>query len=797
MADLELGGGSLKHILETYVVEDGQWRKHAAKLAKGSGAKAIKALERALAGEVPAEIGEWLDAEGKGLPEQRDSGWMVGLELDVPDGVQQALAKHPVLLLAGLVPFAHEASGDRAFVSVLAHPLGVAPVYRYDHEVGRLDDTLGESIADFLVARWVDDDHADHEAIAKLREAFEARVEKALAKAPLRSDALFQRSQWLLGLLDGEPAFEFPALLAKAPSLATWNDEKADLGNPHLAVYWMLAHLFLGNDDACKQAAKAASTSKGAWVAELAKSVQAFFAGKAKSPIKSLSAAKLAAMREVVAKNASVEQTGRQVVDESEVRAHDDALAALAKSDPDKADLIAEYFRERADDSPANRFPYKALLPDWLVAPAAAAYRAGLRVDLGHPRAHAGVTVALAARADHPDARAVLITALDTLAPNDHRLEHIVPVLVERSEPEVVTAVRRAAYRWVELAPQIDAVLAKRERDFTLNDIFAQDDMLHPAVVAALEPCDEESERLAIAISDKALSFRVRKTIAGMQCRVWGARGIAARLEPMVSFLGVFADVERDEGSSVRLDATAAVALSEASLAVARLDPKAARPLFDKLLGTKRFSDARVAGIAACVLPGLLHLDRDDATARRWLERVLGARNGGDHIYGALLAARVAAITEAIPWIVPHAYTSRLNTMMGQFAFVEKTARKTLAVLGHPAPPYDEDDEYAREVPLDKLGDALLRHDRYDNGAVLERMTEAKDPARFVAPVAAFLEERFRFSKYEAESHITSADQQSAVKLLRAAGAAGKVELERLAKLPDIGAWAKAMIKAR
>ena len=44
--------------------------------------------------------------------------------------------------------------------------------------------------------------------------------EKALANVPLRSDVLFERSHWLFGMLAGEPAFEFPALLAKAPPLA-------------------------------------------------------------------------------------------------------------------------------------------------------------------------------------------------------------------------------------------------------------------------------------------------------------------------------------------------------------------------------------------------------------------------------------------------------------------------------------------------------------------------------------------------------------------------------------------------
>jgi hypothetical protein len=326
--------------------------------------------------------------------------------------------------------------------------------------------------------------------------------------------------------------------------------------------------------------------------------------------------------------------------------------------------------------------------------------------------------------------------------------------------------------------------------------VFANDDMLQPAVVATLERCDEEAEKLALAISAAELSFRVRKTVAGMQCRVYGARGIKDRLEGMMNLVGMFAEAESDENEAVRLDATTVVALSEASLAVARLDPKGAGAAFKKVLAAKRFSSARAAGVIACVLPGILHLDRDDANGRKWLERVLGARNGDEQVYGALLAAREAKITEAVPWIVPHAYASRLNSMMAQYAFVEHTARKALAALGQAAPPpFDEEDEYARAVPVDQLGAALVRHDRYDNGAVLERMTEAKNPKQFVEPVGAFLEERFRFSKHEAESHVTSDDLAAAIELLRAAGAPGKAALDRLVKLPEIGAWAKEMIK--
>lgn len=795
-----LGGGALKKLLEAYVVEEGSWKKHAAKLSAGEGAKTCKALAKALGHDIPAEVAEWLDAQGaKGLPELRDAGWMVGLSSKVPGSGEEALAKHALLLLVGLVPFGMDASGDQVFVSLRPHPLDVAEVYHFDHEVGQLDAKAGESIADFLVGTWVDEDHADHQAIAKERKAFAARAKKAHAGEDkhVRPLALWERAQWLFGLLEGEPAFEFPALLAKAAPLSAWNKEKASLARePQLAVYWMLAHLFFGNDEAGKEAAAAAGRCKGTWIAELAKAFAAYFAGKTKSPVKALPAATIAKLRAVVAKNAGSALTGKKSGGDSEVSAHDDALKAMAKAHPDRATLIESYFRERADAA-YHHFPYEALLPDWLVPGAAAAYRAGLRVDLGHPKAYAGLTRGLSARVDHPHARAVLIVAAQTLAPDDDRLEHVIPALVSCREPDAVAAVREAAWRWVEAAAGIDKVLAKRAKNNTLNDVFAKDDLLLPAVCAVLEPCDEESEKLALGITAKSLSFRVRGVVAGLQCRVYGKRGHADKLEPMTNLL-LTLDVEKGtketEHQSVRIDLTAAVAYAEASLAIARLDPKGARKVFDKLLACKRFSDARTAAIAACLLPGILWLDREDKAGRLWLERVLGARNGGEHIYGALLAAREAKLDALVPSILPHAYSSQLNELMGQFAYLEQTARKTLEALGHPAPPFDEEDKFAEHVPEHQLGAALVRHDRYDKGGVLERMEKLERPEPFAPALGAFLTDRLRFSKHEDESHITSDDLTKAIELLRQAGAAGKAELATLKKLPELGAWAKELL---
>ena len=302
----DLSGGGLAKLLPSVVVPDKAWAKHVAKLGKGAGKKTCKAFSEALGHDVPDEIAEWLDLEGKrGIPEPHDSGWWIGLDAAVPEkgtaGAHKALAKQPLLLLTGLAPFGADASGDQVWVSLRPHPLGVAEVYLFNHENGEVEEKEGESIADFIVSKWVsaddpDDDDArpgwigkEHKKVAAAQKAFAAQTKKALAKREkhLAPDALWKRSHWLFGLLAGEPAFRFPQHLALAPSLASYRREKPTLAKqPQLALYWILAHLFFGNDDACREAATLARTSKVRVVAELAASVISFLDVKRKPPFK-------------------------------------------------------------------------------------------------------------------------------------------------------------------------------------------------------------------------------------------------------------------------------------------------------------------------------------------------------------------------------------------------------------------------------------------------------------------------------------------------------------------------------
>ena len=721
---------------------------------KGTGAKLAKGLSATIGGAIADEIAEWVDAMGEDALETREPTWTLELELDVPGDVHDLLWRYARVALSGLCSLGSDEAGDQPFVSIRD-----GEVYRFVNETGELAELLGTSMADFLARTWGD-------------------VEGHPIEKPTGARARWERSRWLLELLIDRPSRDFAAHLAQAPTLEIWRSERDRVASdPHVAIYWLLAHLFLGNDDACKDAITRAKKAKGKLVVQLAKELEQFLGGKTREPWDGFRT--LAKARSLATKNALASQTGRPPAEQdATVKMHDDALRAL--TDRDKAKVVEAYFRERADDAATN-----FALPDWLVEPAAAAFRSGLRYDESHPDACAGVTRGLAQWAEHPAARGALIAALDTLAPADDRLAHVVPALIASTAAEARDAVRRAAWRWLDVAHAIDRVLAERERSHTLDDLFAKDDLLQPTVNAVLAACDDEAERLANAMAEKKLSFRVLRTCAGAMFRVWGQRGRTERADVMFNLLGLLDIV--DTAKQLRLDQTACVLLAEVSLAAARLAPERARDKFADTLTRSGRTVERQAAVAACLLPGLLTLDPEHAEARRWLERVLAGRTGSNWLYGALLAVREAKLASLAPAIVPHAYLSHLNVLMEPLAFLERTARSTLDAIGAPEPPFDASDEYAEQVA--DLGDALLDVRRYNKGSILRTMDEAKDKQRYVPAIGRYLEAMVRASVYEADS--VHGWIHDAARLLETCGKPGKDELARLRKLPEVGDWAK------
>jgi hypothetical protein len=336
--------------------------------------------------------------------------------------------------------------------------------------------------------------------------------------------------------------------------------------------------------------------------------------------------------------------------------------------------------------------------------------------------------------------------------------------LVTRNEAAAREAVRAAAWRWLDGAATVAATLKKRQRRTAPDDVLARDDGLRAAAHAVLAPCDDEAEKLAIAISDRGLSFRVLKTTVGRVFRVYGRRGLVDRAPRMESLLSLLDEVPGEpdpEEPGVRLDTTASVAMAEASLALARLAPERARKVFVEALARPRRTAMRQAAVAACLLPGIFELDPASVEGLHWLERVLGARSGPPWLYGALVGAQgFPDHPDVAQWVLPHAYTSQLDATHAGLAHLEEVARETLDILGSPAPPFEE----AKGADASSIG--------------------------------VWLEDFFRFSRYEPESELTRGEARAAINLLRSAGDFGRRELARLGKLPEIGDWAKEMLGA-
>ena len=330
MNDIELGGGSLKHILETYVIEHGQWRKHAAKLAKGAGAKTCRALEHALGSEVPAEIAEWLDAEGKGLRDQRDSGWVVGLELDVPDSVQQAIPRSrrcccsPACFRSGMTRRATERSSPRRRTRWMSRRSIASTTRSADSTTSSANRLLTFSSRRGSTTCIL---QGDQEGTKSVRGARRQGRSASIGCAVRALAVVVRPARGRAGVRVSGAAREGSAAdrLESRASQALYTPAARGLLDARPPVPRQRTGVPGGSEG---------SRGEQGCVGRGAREVlPGVLRREEKSPIKSLSAPKLAAMREVVAKNALAEQTGRQVVDEGEVRAHDDALKALAKSD--------------------------------------------------------------------------------------------------------------------------------------------------------------------------------------------------------------------------------------------------------------------------------------------------------------------------------------------------------------------------------------------------------------------------------------------------------------------------------
>lgn len=171
-------------------------------------------------------------------------------------------------LFTGVERIGSDGGGDGCLIGMAGD--GVSHVvYRYNHEVGTIDDVMYGSINSLIASAFgvgtdADEDDGDGElefefpaGLGKSRDAvaahiakFNQKVEQGLAARPLCRDPLrlFERCHWLLQHTTGDPTFQFAAHMRTAPNFALWQQEREMLASePLLANYWLLHHFFLGN----------------------------------------------------------------------------------------------------------------------------------------------------------------------------------------------------------------------------------------------------------------------------------------------------------------------------------------------------------------------------------------------------------------------------------------------------------------------------------------------------------------------------------------------------------------------
>jgi hypothetical protein len=309
--DERFAGGHLAAV----VAETMLGPKDRAKLTKARGERACDAFEAHFGWRPAKELDEWAAIGGAYAKVSRlvSDVWMLRPRpLDVPKRpppVAKTINDGELIftLLTGLRVFGRDPSGDSCFVSTLPSATDRAEVYVMDHENGELDGAHAASIASFVAANFAPPGEEDEDPPGRgPAKAFIRRWEKSLGKRAVASSprALFHRAKWMLELPSGETGWAFAQRLGGAPTFATWVKERGlVVKHPVLASYWMLAHYFLGNADACRDASALGATCAGHVVPGLAAIVSALVDDPARAKLGRLTPEVLAELREATAKN--------------------------------------------------------------------------------------------------------------------------------------------------------------------------------------------------------------------------------------------------------------------------------------------------------------------------------------------------------------------------------------------------------------------------------------------------------------------------------------------------------------
>lgn len=845
----DLKGGRIADVVNEALVGGDDDYNAAVAARPDAAAQVLDAFEAAFGWRPPAEVGEYTAAEAalQAYAEEAEEFWMDELggwifTIDLcnlaPDAFEhgswfswanESPLADPMLLLAGMVQFGMDASGDTCWVSLLPHPDGIAEVWVYDHEVGEIDYHLGYSISETLLCQWLDDDDAP-ELHALSATTFEEDWERG-RPTNLIGQYLFKRASWLISLLGGHEGYGFAARLGDAPGFDVWVAEKeAAQANPHLAYYWMFAHYFLGNTEACREAIEIAS-AHGTVGKALAMKVKRLVLSPGSALTDEIDGDRLAEFCELTRRNADPEQIdpasraaieqerGGTKADPDEVAAeleagrspmqiieahpddvelHDEMLAKLAEHDEEFAELVEEYQDERTDDA-YNDWPWDGSTPDArLSIPIAAAFRSGLKYSASHKKAFAGITRTLG-KFDDDHALRAYREAMEQLEPADDRLEYVIEQLGESKHPEAHSVLVIGAERFFD---NIDVLLAKKQARAkewpTLDDMFRVDDYLIRALLGAMKTSDDHTE-----FQRKSVEKLARRTLAhGGALATLGvawarAMQVVARyeLDDLVYLAAGYIETFRDTidhqnaewmGDGMSLN------LAESCRTLALRDPAAARELLRPIFKTKFGVRAYRADVIGALLAGLLIVEPMAPDVLDWTERILGSRceTRPIRLYGALVGVAEAKLIDARDWVWPHLWAGYSGISDGP-SLIGATAMYTIEKLGvdpDEIPAFNDDDWYANRLKTeDELLVALGQPHCHGAEDVLERFREERVVSDAVATrVGDWFVDSLRYAEDDPD-RLSHRDRWEALKVLLMQGGRAVPQFERIFALEHIG----------
>ncbi|MFW6287165.1 MAG: hypothetical protein ACOC2J_00230 [bacterium] len=157
------------------------------------------------------------------------------------------------------------------FCNTLPNPMNTAEVYSYE---GYGIEPSTYSIAEYIATHVFEMGYESDDDIMPIIEEFRITYNSKRVEIPYYYDPLVlqTRAEWLLGHIYGEIPRDFSRKIKNAPDFSVWEQEKQLI--PHISVianYWLLAHFFLGNINACKECIKLSEETPGQVTSEIAK----------------------------------------------------------------------------------------------------------------------------------------------------------------------------------------------------------------------------------------------------------------------------------------------------------------------------------------------------------------------------------------------------------------------------------------------------------------------------------------------------------------------------------------------